>query len=160
LESEIQREIPIDNYIVDGLLNRSKTVFEYNGCYFHCHHCVYKNNRDEKITLSDGTLSKKTPNEIFNDTLNKKAHFRKKGYNFVEEWDCSLKKKREEDKSLYEYIDKRWKQYSLIDKFGGVNVKESFFGGRTNNIKFYCDVSSDINKKYFIMISGHYILLC
>ena len=147
LESEIQREIPIDNYIVDGLLNRSKTVFEYNGCYFHCHHCVYKNNRDEKITLSDGTLSKKTPNEIFNDTLNKKAHFRKRGYNFVEEWDCSLKKKREEDKSLDEYIDKRWKQYSLIDKFGGVNVKESFFGGRTNNIKFYCDVSSDINKK-------------
>jgi hypothetical protein len=142
LETEIEREISIDNYIVDGLIKGQKTIFEYNGCYYHCHHCVYPDKRDEKIMRKDGTISEKTPNETFNEFLNKKDHLLKRGYSLVEEWDCQLRKKRKTDKYLDSYINSRWKQYRLIDQFGGVNIKESFFGGRTNNIKFYCDVAS------------------
>jgi hypothetical protein len=143
LDTEIEREIPIDNYIVDGYIEKAKTIFEYNGCYYHCHHCAFPENRDEKIFRKDGTISEKTPNETYEMTIAKKRHLLKRGYSFIEEWDCTLNKRRREDKLFNEYIESRWKQYSLIDRFGGVSVKESFFGGRTNNIKFYCDVSNE-----------------
>ncbi len=145
LGSEIVREIPIDNYFVDGYLAKTNTVFEYNGCYYHCHHCVFPEKRDEKVIRKDGSIIDKTANEIFKSTVAKKNHLLKRGFNFVDEWDCTLKKRRKEDKLFDEYINSRYKQYSLIDKFGGVSVKDSFFGGRTNNIKFYCDLTNNEN---------------
>jgi hypothetical protein len=145
LDTEIEREIPIDNYIVDGYIGKSNTVFEYNGCYYHCHHCAFPDKRDQKIIRKDGSVSEKTPNEIFESTSAKKRHMLKRGYNIVEEWDCTLTKRRKEDKLFDEYIESRWKKYSLIDRFGGVSVKDSFFGGRTNNIKFFCDVTNEDN---------------
>jgi len=147
LETEIDREIPIDNYIVDGFIKSNNTVFEFNGCYYHCHHCVYPENRDEKFLRKDGSLSEKTPNEVYNATAMKKEHLLKRGFNFIEEWECVLRKKRKTDRHTDDYFNARWKQYRLIDRFGGVNVKEAFFGGRTNNIKFYCDVSDDMNSR-------------
>ena len=148
INCEINREISIDNYIVDGFHAGSNTIYEYNGCYFHCHHCVYPERRNQCITFKNGRISEKTPEQIYEYTLKKKEHLtQKRKFNLIEEWDCSLSKKRKEDDVLDKYIEKRWKQYSLIDMYGGVDVRESFFGGRTNNIKFHCDVSHDENKR-------------
>ena len=70
LDCEIDREVPIDNYIVDGYNKDTNTVFEYNGCYHHCHHCVYKNKRSEIIEHKSG--KNMTPDEIYEETLSKK----------------------------------------------------------------------------------------
>ena len=83
-----------------------------------------------------------------------KKHYRKskhlslkRGFNLIEEWDCSLNKKRRSDKDLDEYFNERWDHHKLLELHGGVVVKDSFFGGRTNNIKFFCDVSKEVNSR-------------
>ena len=88
-------------------------------------------------------MSEKTPNQIYDETMRKKNHLNlKRQFNLVDEWDCTLNKKRKDDIHLDSYLNERWKHYKLIEEFGGVNIRESFFGGRTNNIKFYCDVTA------------------
>ena len=143
LNCEIEREIGIDNYIVDGF--KDNNVFEYNGCYYHCHDCIFREKRNEKFIERDG--EKQSPNEIFQLTMKKAEHLRKRGFNLVEEWDCNLAKKRRLDKDLNNYFKERYEYYRSLEKYGGVNIRESFFGGRTNNIKFHCDVTNDPTSK-------------
>ena len=143
LDIEIQREVPLDKYIVDGIHLESNKVFEYNGCYYHCHNCVYKENRDTIIIKNDGTSLDKTPNQIFEETNKKANHLRKRGFDLVEEWDCELKKKRRLDPELDDYFIARDRYYKDLTKYGGVSIRDSFKGGRTNNVKFICDVTDD-----------------
>ena len=147
LKCEIQREIQVDKFIVDGINTEANKIFEYNGCYFHCHHCVYKNKRDEFIIKKDGESLNKTPNQVFEETNKKAQHLRKRGFEIVEEWDCQLVKKRRLDPELDQYLSRRYNYYKDLEKYGGVNIRESFFGGRTNNIKFICDVTDDPSSK-------------
>ena len=51
------------------------------------------------------------------------------------------------DKDLDKYINKRWNHYKLIEQYGGVIIKGSFFEGITNNVKFYCDLSNKPNSR-------------
>ena len=140
---EIQREVAIDNFIVDGFIKPEKIVFEYNGCYYHCHECIYKENRDDKIVKKNGILLNKSPNEVFEATMEKINHLKRRGFDVVEEWDCSLAKKRRVDPEINNYIKERYMYYKELEEYGGVDIRESFFGGRTNNIEFWCDVTND-----------------
>ena len=147
LECDIQREIPIDNFVVDGFIKEQNKIFEYNGCYYHCHDCVYTEKRDERIVKKNGVLLDKTPNEIFESTMSKIKHLKRRGFDVIEEWDCTLAKQRKTDPELNDYLKKRYTHYTLLEKFNGVDIRESFFGGRTNNIKFWCDVTDDPSSK-------------
>ena len=144
LNCEIQREINIDNFVADGFVNDSNTVFEYNGCHHHCHECVHKDNRDEPLEYRK---DKKTPNQVYEESRAKANHYRKRGFNLELEWDCTLSKRRKLDPELNAYINARYKYYKSLEIYGGVDIRESFFGGRTNNIKFWCDVTDDINSR-------------
>ena len=166
--TKIEREVPIDNYVVDGYDSKNKTVYEYNGCHFHAHHCIYPDKRDEpmpykrrkidkdrpfnkcfeKVEWEDCTV---TPNERYKMTIDKAAHLRKRKFNVIEEWDCSVAKRKKTDSIYKSYNKKRQEQYHLIKKHGGVDVREAFFGGRTNNIRFWCDTSEkpEYNIKYY-----------
>lgn len=123
----ISREVNIDKYIVDGLIKSKKIIFEYNGCHYHNNNCCN---------------SGKTK-----DFNVKRNHLLKRGFNIIEETDCNFMKKRKIDNYLHKYIQSRIEHYKLLEKHGGVNIRESFFGGRTNNIKFHCDILNNPDKK-------------
>ena len=46
---KIEREYRIGKYWSDGYCEETNTVFEFFGCRWHGCHCIYKNNRDDKI---------------------------------------------------------------------------------------------------------------
>jgi len=68
MNCKFEREVPIDNQIVDAYNQETNTILQYQGCYFHCHHCTFKDKRDEKIVKRNGTILNKTPNEIYQET--------------------------------------------------------------------------------------------
>ena len=67
---------------VDGYEPKSRTVFEFHGCFYHgCPRCV-------KTKRNEPTLIGKTPNQLYYATLAKTAALRRAGFNVVEKWGC------------------------------------------------------------------------
>ena len=67
---------------VDGYEPKSRTVFEFHGCFYHgCPRCV-------KTKRNEITLIGKTPNQLYYATLAKTAVLRRAGFNVVEKWGC------------------------------------------------------------------------
>ena len=143
INNKLDREIKIDNYVVDGFDALTNTVYEFNGCYFHCHHCIYKSDRDEQLD----NLGGKSPNEIFNRSMEKIRYLQSRNFNVVYTWDCEMREKLKNNSSMKIYIKERKKHYKLVKEYGGVDIREAFFGGRTNNIRFWCDTSGFIDRK-------------
>ena len=147
INRRIEREVQIDGYFVDGFDRETNTVFEYNGCYWHGCECQHRVMRDSVLQFKNGNCSKWTPDQMLANT-NKKRNQLKRTFNYVEDTDCSLAKKRcknEEsfNKEMDSYINHRKRHYEELKKHGGVVIRDSFFGGRTNNIKFYEDLTDD-----------------
>ena len=109
---------------------------------------MYKDERD----IPCKHLDWKTPHQRLKETQDKADHIRnKRKFELVEEWECEFKAKRRRDENLNKYFKERQEHYKLIKNHGGVDIHEAFFGGRTNNIKFDCDVSDqdDADIKYY-----------
>jgi len=70
---------------VDGYNHETRIVFQYHGCPFHgCPKC-YPRYREQMI-LNGG----KTPEELYQATMNRTAFLRKMGYEVIEAWSCEV----------------------------------------------------------------------
>lgn len=67
----------------------------------------------------------------------------------TEIWECEFDKLKEENESLKNYYNERVKHYSQIKKYGNINIRDSFYGGRTNNLKFSYECKEDEVLKYY-----------
>ena len=168
----IDREIKIGDYFADGFNATTETVFEYNGCFYHGHHCLFPNDRDKPIykrkSTEDYNPKKKlkrvdskqdnsqipctndneTPNQRFKRSQEKMNYIiNKRKFKYVEEWDCDLVRKKRNNSDLKKYMAQRSKHYKLLKKHKGVDIRDAFFGGRTNNIRFWCDSTNEIGWK-------------
>ncbi|XP_074596508.1 uncharacterized protein LOC141851659 [Brevipalpus obovatus] len=143
LEVKIIREYKIGRYYADGFSRQINTVFEYLGCLFHgCPRC-YPADRDEQQTFLLDTL-----NNRYEKTADKLAYYKSRGLNLVSVWACELKALILADIDFRKYIQPRLKYWYQVQYHGHADVKESFFGGRTNNIKFYHKCASNEEIKY------------
>lgn len=79
-----EKRIGQHNLPVDGFCAESKTVYQFHGCYHHCHSC--KGFPDD--------------NEILQDTLEKENYFRGLGYNVVTMWECEWIQLRKQSKEI------------------------------------------------------------
>ena len=77
---------------VDGYEPKSRTVFEFHGCFYHgCPRCVKtKRNVPTKIGKTANQPGK-TPNQLYYTTLAKTAALRRAGYTVVEKWGCEYR---------------------------------------------------------------------
>jgi len=66
---------------VDGYNHETKTVFQYHGCSFHGCPKRFPCNREQR-PVSNG----KTPEQLYQDTLNRTAFLRERGYKVIEAW--------------------------------------------------------------------------
>ena len=115
-------EVRIGPYLVDGYDPNTRTVYEFNGCYFHgCSHC--KKDQDE--------LGK----ERKMHTVTKEKYLRNKGYNLRIIWEHEFKSMQRSEPKLKEFIRQRqppffrkhrWitKESTILDTV----LDDSFFG--------------------------------
>ena len=80
--------------------------------------------------------------------MEKLNYFKRRHFNLVEMWECQYRKQKQNNNNMNNYTLKRYQYYKSLENVGFVNIKDSFYGGRTNNIKFYKRVKEDEEIKY------------
>ena len=69
-------------------------------------------------------------------------------YNTIIIWKFDYHKMRKAKQLLKAYSYQRFLYYESVKKYGSVQIREAFFGGRTNNQKFYHECKDDEEIKY------------
>jgi len=102
---------------VDGFDNKSKTVYQYHGCFWHgCTKC-YK----DRETINN--INHATMEDLYEKTIERSTSIKKAGYNLVEQWEC-------------DWINSNtYKKMEKADIVEPINPRDAFFGGRTNATK-------------------------
>ena len=116
-----EKKLTIDDktYKVDGFCEKTNTVYEFYGCFWHgCPNCYKPNIINSKNQRDMGTLN--------NLTIEKRETIKSAGYNHVETYECKLNKNKEFQKFAKDF-DKE-----IVEP---LNPRDSFYGGRTNATK-------------------------
>jgi DNA polymerase type B, organellar and viral len=158
--NSITGEVEIANMRVDGFHKEKKTVYEFNGCYYHgCPKC-YPDRNDLH------TLFKQTLHHVYTLTKEREKRLRLLGYKVVTIWECEWKKRVESELEIQRFLENNPHKLQPLDPF------KAFFGGRVEtfnlliqndgrNIKY-----EDVNSLYpFINATkvypiGHPIIIC
>ena len=81
----------------DGYCEEINTIFEFQGCYFHgCKKCY---------PSGINPTSKKSYQELYERTLNKKLHCINEGYKYIEIWECEWSAIKISNELLDKYIN-------------------------------------------------------
>lgn len=118
-------EKQIGKYFVDGFDENTKTVFEYNGCFFHgCPKCFPSGNLRNTIT-------QKLLTQCFKETVERQQELEKMGFNVISIWGCEWKFQKI-DPTVAEKVNK-------LSITKPLKPRDAFFGGRTETFKLYWD---------------------
>lgn len=139
------RELKICGYKVDGYHETPdksvKTVYEFNGCWYHgCPDCFKK--RDSPIVNS----SHETMALRYENTTRKKEVLERNGYRVVSMWECTFNNMKANNTELRRIVDSTHHDEPL-------NPREAFFGGRTNATKLYYEVKEGEKIRYLDVCS-------
>ena len=122
---------------VDGFCKESKTVYEFQGCFWHgCEKCFSNDTINTKNQMDMLTLRKRT--QAKNDKI------RDGGWKLIEEYECNLK----ENKIFFKFF-KTWNRECVEP----LNPRDAFFGGRTNVTKLTYDFKEGEKGKYVDFVS-------
>lgn len=141
----LKREFKIGPYYADGYEEKSRTVFEFFGCYWHGCPCQHSSSRDNN---NIGVVQQFSANQKYSEVKEKIDYYVGKGYKLEYVWECEFKEFKKNNSLIANYLTKRYQYYKCVEKVGPIKIRDSFFGGRTNNIQFYKSVESDEEIKY------------
>ena len=116
-----EKKLTIDDktYKVDGFCEKTNTVYEFYGCFWHgCPNCYKPNIINSKNQRDMGTL-----NDL---TIEKRETIKSAGYNHVSTYECQLNKNKE-----FQKFAKNFDQ-EIVEP---LNPRDAFYGGRTNATK-------------------------
>ncbi|XP_054152671.1 uncharacterized protein LOC128951450 [Oppia nitens] len=131
-----------DGCIRDGVLGE---IFEFNGCYWHgCQKCTHlfslRNTYDGNEQVD--------PIKDYQRTIEKETYYKSRGFKVTSIWEHDFDKLLTTDVEFKAFHKKRMAYYKTIDKIGHANIRESFYGGRTNNLYFNADSTGTELIKY------------
>ena len=122
-------------YLVDGYDAQTRTVYEFQGCFYHgCLDCFP--NRIMKHPIHQN----RTMRDVRQQTRSKIKELTALGYHVKEIWECEWNGMQKTDPQLKAFVDK-------LDIVPPLNPREAFFGGRTNAIKLHHKVDENENEK-------------
>ena len=122
---------------VDGFCEESKTVYEFQGCFWHgCVKCFSNDIINTKNQMDMLTLRRRT--QAKNDKI------RNAGYKLVEVYECELKENNE-----FKKFFKTWDREYVEP----LNPRDAFFGGRTNVTKLTYDFKECEKGRYVDFVS-------
>ena len=117
---------------VDGYNPDTKTVYEFHGCFFHaCPDCFPKQRYRRHNCHPDRSLA-----EVYEATLKKTKQLRDAGYIVIEQWECEFEEAKKTDPALQDFLN----TFELVEP---LNPRDSFFGGRTNGVRLYCEAHGE-----------------
>ena len=89
-------EIKIGRFLVDSFDVANRTVYEFNGCYFHGHDCeINQNDYNERVGAPMSVL--------YERTIQRKRYLEDRRFTVVDIWECEYcmyKQKRKSTKTL------------------------------------------------------------
>ena len=116
-----EKKLTIDGktYKVDGFCDKTNTVYEFYGCFWHgCPNCYKPNIVNSKNQMEMGTLNAQA--------IEKRENIKSAGYNHIETYECQLTKNKD-----FQNFAKYFEQ-EVVEP---LNRRDSFYGGRTNATK-------------------------
>ena len=129
-------------FFVDGYDPATRTVYEFNGCFFHgCPSC-YPNREIKHYAAPDRTVQ-----ELFNATEAKRMNILRAGYNVKEIWECKWNREVETNETVQQFL-------SSFDLVSPLEPRDVFFGGRTGAVSLHAKAEEgeiryiDINSLY------------
>ena len=130
-------------YYVDGYDERTRTVYEFNGCFWHgCPKC-FPNRDKTRHKMCDQTMR-----DVYEATRLKQDALFAEGYSVVVMWECEWTRLKQEDETVRQLVD----SFELVSR---LQPRDAFFGGRTNAIKLY-HVVVDGEKIYYYDFTSLY----
>ena len=128
-------------YFVDGYDSVTRTVYEFNGCFFHgCPKCYPV--RDIKHYASPD----RTFEELYQATLAKRMALLRAGFKVHEIWQCEWHEQLKKNAEVQRFLNS-------FDLVAPLNPRDAFYGGRTEAVALhavvgegeeirYCDITS------------------
>ena len=136
-------EVKFGRYKVDGYDRANKTVFEFNGCYWHGHTCIPQGRR---LALDEDT--QETLQDRYQTTLLKREYLQKCGLTVVSIWECTWKEMVRNSSEIQEFIDNH-----CVDIEDPLEPKDAFKGGRTECFQAFYECAEDEVIKYLDVTS-------
>ncbi|XP_054156005.1 uncharacterized protein LOC128954450 [Oppia nitens] len=124
-------------YWPDGLDREKKIVYEFFGCYYHGCVTCFPLNRDEFKPNIGGTF-----NEKYNQCQQKIAYYERRGFKVEFEWEHDFDYAKVYYRSTSDEVSNSNNYKKSID------IKDAFFGGRTNNLRYNYVCKDDEEIKY------------
>ena len=143
-------EYKVGPYLVDGINEVTKTIYEFHGCFWHgcpkCYKCDTWNPIKRELMYS---TNKRHLSRIKNITENMK------NYKIIEKWECEFEQDKKRDQELIFFLK------NICNISDPINPRDALFGGRTNAFKLYHKCKSDEKIKYcdFTSLYGKFFLL-
>ena len=135
--------IPHSQYTVDGYHEKTNTVYEFQGCFWHGCPVCYSN-----CTESHHRLDNRCFDDVYRCTQVKLDLLRNRGFRVVEIWECQWEKLKREREDVCTFVD-------ALNLSAPLNPRDAFFGGRTNALRLYHKVDETRGEKirYFDFMS-------
>ena len=112
--------IPNTNYTVDGYDEATKTVYEFQGCFWHGCRTCYPNRSETHRHLEDVYIC------MQRKVLDLSSH----GYNMKQMWECQWTQLKQNDPAVRAFVNK-------LNIVSPLNPRDAFCSGQTNAIKLY-----------------------
>ena len=131
----------ITEYKLDGYFEMKgvKYACEFNGCNWHgCPRCF---TRDRELTINNG----KSLAQRYRETLLKEKRLKEKGFEVLTKWSCEFNADLKQNPNLLSYLNS-------LDIVKPLNIRDSYYGGRTNALTLY--------KKFEGDVKGFYVDFC
>ena len=133
---EVRLSHGADNFLVDGYVRETSTVYEFHGCFYHgCPTCFP--NRYQKHPKHFGL----TMHEVYAKTLQKTSKLRQHGYTVVEKWECDFKNDVANNPTIADFVE-------TLKFTDPLEPRHSFFGGRTNAVTLHAEAEEDEEIRY------------
>jgi len=137
------KEHKIRKFKVDGYIENTNTILEFNGCLWHgCLQCI----KNRKQYIIDNS---KNAEEAFLATIDRRKYFENLGYNMLEIWECAFDKEVKYNMEMKTFVDN-------LEISDPINPRDALYGGWTCALKLYHKTKP--GEKSFSMTLFHFIL--
>lgn len=141
----LTREQKLGNTYVDGYDEDSSTIFEFLGCFFHgCLKCF----TDRSANHFDGDTMQEKYMKL-QDRINYFEHMKNNinpQLTWTLMWECEFKQMVKSNEQLNMFHKERRMYWDKIESLGHLDLRDAYFGGRTNNIRFHCIITDKENE--------------
>ena len=130
-----------NDFLVDGYDEQTKTVYEFQGCFYHgCLECFP--NRQQNHPKHNN----KSMHMVRLQTKQKVEKLQELGYTVIEMWECQWNDLKKNNQDIGNFVSK-------LKLTTALNPRDAFFGGRTNAIWLHHKVKEDEEIHYMDVTS-------